>query len=280
MPRVLSPSKPYLLLFLLLSLNLILMASSVRGSRGGTLLEEAVLSVASPFLKSASWISSGAASLWKRYADLRAVELENRRLRAQVGTLTLEAREAEEARQEARRLRDLLGLRQEAGEEAVLAARVIARGAPGMARTLLIDSGSRDGVAVNQPVVSPRGVVGRVIEAAPGIAKIQSILDPNSGVAALLQRTRVQGVLVGEGEGTCRLEFVGEGASVEVGDVVVTSGLDEIYPKGRILGLVVAVGEAQGLTRYVQVRPEVDLERLEEVLVLRTPRTAAPGREP
>jgi len=280
MPRVLSQRKPYLLLFLLLSLNLILMASSVRGARGGSLLEETVMSVASPFLKAASWITSGVAGLWAHYADLREVELENRRLRAQVGSLTLEARAAEETRQEARRLRDLLALREEAGEGGIVAARVIARGASGPARTLLIGRGSSDGVSVNLPVISSRGVVGRVIEAAPGVSKVQSILDPNSGVAALLQRTRVQGVLVGEGGETCRLDFVSEGASVEVGDVVVTSGLDEIYPKGRILGLVVAVGEAQGLTRYVQVRPEVDLQRLEEVLVLRAPLTAAPGGEP
>jgi rod shape-determining protein MreC len=277
MPRVLSQGKPYLLLFLLLSMNLILMASSVRAVPGSSLLEGAVMTIAAPFLKSASSISTGAGGLWTRYADLRAVEQENRRLRAQIGSLTLEARAAEETRQEARRLRELLALRDEAGQEAVVPARVIARGASGAARTLLIGTGSRDGVAVNQPVVSPRGVVGRVIEAAPGVSKVQSILDPNSGVAALLQRTRVQGVLVGEGEDTCRLDFVGEGASVEVGDVVVTSGLDEIYPKGRILGLVVTVGEAQGLTRYVQVRPEVDLHRLEEVLVLKAPHPEAPA---
>jgi rod shape-determining protein MreC len=269
MPRVLTQRKPYLLLFLLLSLNLILMAASVRRTRGGSLLQEAVLSLASPFLKSAAWTSQAVMGVFHHYADLRAVELDNRRLRALVGTLTLEAREAEEARQEAARLRELLGVREEAGRPAV-AARVIARGASGTARTLLLGSGSRDGVQVNQAVITPRGVVGRVIEAAPGVAKVLSILDPNSGVAALIQRTRVQGVVVGEGEGTCRMEFVSERANVEEGDIVVTSGLDEIYPKGAILGVVSAVGEAEGLTRYVQIRTEVDFERLEEVLVLGT----------
>jgi rod shape-determining protein MreC len=267
MPRVIAQRRPYLLLFLLLSMNLVLMASSVRGARGGSLLEEAILSIASPFLKGAAWISDSVAGAWEHYADLREVEMDNRRLRAQVGTLTLEAREAEEARQEAVRLQELLGLRDQA-EQRTIAARVIARGASGNARVLLLGSGGRDGVAVNQAVITPNGVVGRVIEVGPGVAKVQSLLDPNSGVAALIQRTRVQGVLVGEGEGTCRLEFVGEAANVEVGDVVVTSGLDEIYPKGRILGVVSMVGEAQGLTRYVQIRPEVPFDRLEEVLVL------------
>ncbi|HEV8121089.1 MAG TPA: rod shape-determining protein MreC [Candidatus Polarisedimenticolia bacterium] len=266
-PRALTERKPSFLLVLLLALNLILMAASVRGGRGGSLLEDILLTIASPFLRAASAVSGGVASAWNRYADLRGVEEENRRLRARVGTLTLEAREAEEARQESKRLRDLLDLRDTTTPRAV-AARVVARGGAGSARVLVLDRGRNDGLSRDQAVVTPRGAVGRVIEAAPGLAKVLSLLDPNSGVAALVQRTRVQGVLVGEGEETCRLEFVGENAPVEVGDVVVTSGLDEIFPKGVMLGVVSEVGEAQGLTRYVQVRPEVDVRRLEEVLVL------------
>jgi len=267
MPRVLAQRKPHLLLFLLLSLNLVLMAASVRGVRGTSLLSEAILSIAAPFLKAAAWSSDTVAGLWGGWVDLRGVENENRRLRAEAGTLTLQAREAEEARQEVRRLRELLALREEAGRPAI-AARVIARGAGGSARILLLGSGTHDGIARDQAVITPRGIVGRVIEAAGDTAKVQTILDPNSGVAALLQRTRVQGILVGDGDSACRLEFVSELAQVDVGDVVVTSGLDEIHPKGAILGVVSEVGEAKDLTRHVKVRPEVDFQRLEEVLVL------------
>ena len=267
MPRVLAQRKPHLLLFLLLSLNLVLMAASVRGVHGTSLLSEAILSIAAPFLKAAAWSADTVAGLWGGWVDLRGVEAENRRLRAEAGTLTLQAREAEEARQEVRRLRELLALREESGRRAV-AARVIARGAGGSARILLLGSGTRDGIARDQAVITPRGVVGRVIEAAAGTSKVQTILDPNSGVAALLQRTRVQGILVGDGDSGCRLEFVSELARVDVGDVVVTSGLDEIHPKGAILGVVTEVGETKDLTRHVKVRPEVDFGRLEEVLVL------------
>src|SRR5262245_19444722 len=98
MPRVVSHRKPSLLLFLLLSLHLVLMASSVRGVRGGSLLEDTLLTLFSPFLRGASGVTSGFASTWHRYVALRDVEEENRRLRARVGTLTLEARAAEEAR--------------------------------------------------------------------------------------------------------------------------------------------------------------------------------------
>jgi rod shape-determining protein MreC len=124
-------------------------------------------------------------------------------------------------------------------------------------------------------VITPRGVVGRVIESAVGTAKVQTILDPNSGIAALVQRTRVQGILVGDGDGACRLEFVSEVARVDVGDVVVTSGLDGIHRKGAILGVVAEVGGVKDLTRHVKVRPEVDFQRLEEVLVLKA--EEAPG---
>ncbi|HYV19041.1 MAG TPA: rod shape-determining protein MreC [Verrucomicrobiae bacterium] len=287
MPRVVSHRKPSLLLFLLLSLHLILMASSVRGVRGGSLLEDTLLTLFSPFLRGASGVSSGFASTWHHYVGLRGVEEENRRLRARIGTLTLEAREAEEARREADRLRTLLDLKDTAHPSSI-AARVIARGGAGSARTILVDRGSNAGVAPQQAVITPRGAVGRVVEAAPGVAKVLSLVDSNSGVAAIVQRTRVQGVLVGEGETTCRLEFVSDEAPVEVGDVVVTSGLDGIFPKGILLGVISEVGEAQGLTRYVQVRPEVDPHRLEEVLVLRAaaagteapPPTTATGDQP
>lgn len=264
------------MLFLLLSFHLVLMASAVRGAHGVSVLEETLLSVAAPFLKVAARASGGVASVWHGWIDLRGVELENRRLRAEVGTLRLDARAAEEARQEAQRLRDLLELKDEGGRRAV-AARVIARGGSGASRVVLLGGGSGQGIARNQSVITPAGVVGRVIEAAPGVAKVQTLLDPNSGAAALIQRTRVQGILVGEGEDSCRLDFVSGLARVEVGDVVVTSGLDDIHPKGIILGVVSEVGEVKGLTRYVKVRPEVDFQKLEEVLVLTTNAPPAAG---
>ncbi len=267
MTGVLTERKPFLLLLVLLTLNLILMSSRVRGSGRGPLLEDAILGVASPILKAASWIAGGTADAWQSYVDLRGVARENARLHEEVARLAPKANEAEEARRELERLRQLLDLRGEV-EARTLAARVVALGSLGGARTLDLDRGRRDGLQVNQPVITPRGVVGRVIEAAPGIGKVQLILDPNSAVAALVQRTRVQGMVVGEGDRGCRLDYVSELANVEVGDVVVTSGLDEIYPKGYLIGVVSAIEEGEGLTKIVKVRPEVDFRRLEEVLVV------------
>ena len=269
MSRALSDRKPYLLLFLLLGINLVLMSSRVRGPRQDSVLEEAILVICAPVLKVADWVSGGLAAGWNGYVALIGVERENRVLRAERDILAGRAATGVEARREVERLRALLELREQI-EHPTKAARVISRGAGETPMILLLDRGLREGITLHQPVITQRGVVGKIIESAPGISKVQTILDPNAGVAALIQRTRVQGVLVGEGDGLCRLEFISRLSNVEVGDVVVTSGLDRIHPKGIILGVVTALGEGEGLTRMVEVRPEIDFMSLEEVLVLQT----------
>lgn len=270
MAHLLTERKPYLLLLVLLTLNLGLMSSRIKSAGQRSLLEEAVMSLMSPFLKGASWAGQGLSGTWGAYVHLRGVEKENRRLHEQIDALALKSQETEESHQELVRLRELLDLRGSVPWTTV-AARVIARGADGSARIVTLDRGTHDGVRVNMPVLTPRGVVGRVIEAAPGTSKIQTILDPNSGVAGLIQRTRVQGMIVGAGERGCRMEYVNELSNVEVGDVIITSGLDQIYPKGYTIGVVASIGEGEGLTKLVDLRPEVDFRRLEEVLVVLKP---------
>ncbi len=243
MAHLLTERKPYLLLLVLLTFNLGLMSSRIKSGGQRSLLEEAVISLMSPFLKAAGWVGQGVFGTWHAYVGLRGVEGENHRLREQVDGLALKAQEAEEARQELVRLRELLDLRDSVPWSTV-AARVIARGADGGARIVTLDRGSRDGVRLNQPVLTPRGIVGRVIEAASGASKVQTILDPNSGVAGLIQRTRLQGMIVGQGERGCRIYTI---------------------------GVVASIGEGEGLTKLVELRPEVDFRRLEEVLVVLKP---------
>ena len=166
MAIVLSERKPFLLLLVLLTLNLILMSSSVKNVERRSLLEEAVVSIASPFLKTAAWIGRGTAGTWSSYADLRGVAKENRRLHEQVDSLALQAREAEEARLELERLRDILDLRGQVDRPAA-AARVIARDESGGARIVLLDRGTHDGLAPNDPVITPRGVVRMLIPRPP-----------------------------------------------------------------------------------------------------------------
>lgn len=270
MAHLLTERKPYLLLLILLTFNLGLMSSRIKNASEHSLLGEGILSLASPFLKTAGSIGQGVSGTWHAYVGLRGVERENHRLREQLDALVLQSHEAAEARQELERLRTLLDLRAGVPFESV-PARVIARGVDGGARVVTLDRGAGAGVHINQPVITARGVVGRIIDAAGGASKVQTILDPNAGVAGLIQRTRVQGMIVGDGDRGCRMEYVSELANVEVGDVVVTSGLDQIYPKGYTLGVIAAIGEGEGLTKIIEIRPEVDFRRLEEVLVLLQP---------
>ena len=278
MPGLISERKPFLLLLVLLTVHLVLMSSRVRGGQRGSMLEEAILTLTAPVLKAASWASQATAGTWTAYVDLRGVRKENTRLREEVQRLSLQARELEEARLEALRLHDLLDLRSSVAAPSV-AAHVIARDATVAAGIVLLDRGSSAGLQRDDPVLTTRGVVGRVILAEPGISKVQTLLDANSGVAAMIQRTRVQGVVVGEGSSGCRMDYVSDSADVEVGDVVITSGLDRIYPKGYTIGVVRGIEVGEGLTKVVEIRPEVDFRRLEEVLVLKTAEETAARRD-
>ncbi len=270
MNKSLPERRPFLLLVALLSSLLVLMSSQVKTGKGATLLEDSLLNVAGPFVRG---ISAGAGSLsgiWSSYLDLRKVRGENRTLQSKVEALEEEGREGEEYRRENLRLRELLDLRQ--GQEyPTLAAEVLSLGVAGQSRTALIGRGARDGVRRNMPVVNRRGVVGRIIQVGERLAKVQLLIDPNSGVAAMYQRTGGLGLVLGLGDRGCRMEYVSELEEAEVGDVVVTSGLDRIYPKGVTVGVVSAVEEGDQLTKSILIRPEVDFQRLEEVLVLLRP---------
>jgi rod shape-determining protein MreC len=142
-------------------------------------------------------------------------------------------------------------------------------------RSLTLDKGEADGVRLDAAVISATGVVGRVFAVGPHAARVQVLLDRDSGAAALVERSRVSGVVSGQvraseqGSEDLALKYVSERSDVVVGDVVVTSGLDRIYPKGLVIGRVRFVGDVTGLFREVRVEPSARFDRLEEVLVLK-----------
>jgi len=278
MNKSLPERRPFLLLVALLSSILVLMSSQVRTIRGTTLLEDSLLNVAGPFVRGVSGGAGSVAGVWGSYADLRGVWRENQVLRSKMEQMEEKGREGEEFRMENLRLRELLDLRR-SQEYPSIAAEILALGSAGQSRTALIGRGTRDRVRRNMPVVNRQGVVGRVIAVGDRVAKVQLLIDPSSGVAGIFQRGRGQGMVVGMGDEGCRMEYVSELENVEVGDVVVTSGLDRIYPKGITIGVVSSVEEGDQLTQSVMIRPEVEFRRLEEVLILLRPETAGPGQE-
>jgi len=274
MNRSFPERRPFFLLVLILASLLILMSHQVRTRRGNTLLEDGLLNVSAPLVKGASGGVGLLAGLWQGYVDLRGARRENLALKANLEKMEEVGRVGEEFRRENLRLRDLLEL-QKSLEFPSLAAEVVSLGVSSQARTALINRGSKDGVKRDMPVISRKGVVGRVIAVGSGMAKVQLLIDPNSGVAGVFQRTRGQGMVVGVGDHGCRMDYVSDLEDVAVGDVVVTSGLDEIYPKGVTVGVVFSVAEGDQLTKNIFIRPEVDFRHLEEVLVLLTSQEAA-----
>lgn len=210
---------------------------------------------------------------------------ENARLRASATRLALENFSLREAEIENLRLRRLLEF-EAASWFRLEAAAVLARDAGRYGRSLKISKGRAAGLRENMPVVNHEGLVGKVIEVDAGSSFVQILQDPDCRVSALVQRTRVAGIMAWDpGEGA-RLLDVPHHADVEVGDLIVTSGLGEIFPKGILIGRVERVAYEQGhLFRRIEVQPFVDFSHLEEVFIVtglvdREPQGPRPAWEP
>ena len=229
------------------------------------------LEVMAPLQRGSSAVGQSISGTWRSVGDLMRSRNENEALRTRVRDLEQEVARLGEAQLENVRLRRLLDFR-EALTGDVLTARVIGRDATGLARTLIVDRGEVDGVAKGAAVLAPEGIVGQVFLASRHAARVLLINDHNSGVDALVQRTRARGIVEGIVDDGCGLKFVKRTEDIQVGDAVITSGLDGIFPKSLPIGRVVAVDKrGQGLFQYAEVAPRVDFAQLEEVLVTRGP---------
>lgn len=266
-----------LLLAGLVLAHLAVISHQVDGGGGVSLLQRGFLTVLSPLQRGVGAIVGGVGEAWRGWAFHRETYEENRRLEARVRQLETELQASSARAQEGVRLRELLELRQAVPMDTV-AAEVVSRDGVPWFRTLTIDKGEADGVALDAPVVSPTGVVGRVFAVGPHAARVQVLLDRDSGAGVLVERSRVPGVVSGQvsassaGAEDLVLDYVPERSDVAVGDVVVTSGLDRIYPKGLVVGRVRYVGKGSGLFRDIRVEPSARFDRLEEVLVVRQAR--------
>ncbi len=257
---------PILLLVVLASL-FILMSVQVRRQEAGA-PEGSLMRIASPAVRAVSAVSDSVAGAWSNYVDLRGARQRTASLEEQLTLLRLENQKLEEARMENSRLRTLLELRDALSVESV-PANVVGSSTRGISRTLLVNRGTESGIRKNMPVVSAAGIVGRVWSVSPGLAKIQLITDSAAGTAVIVQRTRVQGILLGAGADLCTLEYIFRADDVSKEDLLVTSGLDGIYPKGLAVAEVGEVSGSGRLLRRITAVPRVDFNQLEEVLILR-----------
>jgi len=275
MAQAVSPARrSRLLLGGLVLVHLAVISHQVDGGGGVSLLQHWLLAALSPLQSAVASVVGGASEAWRGYAFHRETYAENRRLGARLRELETQLQARTHRAQEAERLRDLLELRRELPLQ-TLAAQVVGREGVPWVRTLTLDRGESDGVTLDSPVLSPTGVVGRVFATGPHAARVQVLLDRDGGAGVVVERSRVHGVVSGQvaapgtGSDDLLLKYVPERADVRVGDLVVTSGLDRIYPKGLVVGRVRFVGKGSGLSQDIRVEPSAGFDRLEEVLVVR-----------
>ncbi len=249
--------------------SFILMSMEARRDENLTpFLKRILLESVSPFLKATAYIKQTGQETWEAYVDLRFVRQENVRLREEIQALETRLRELEETHLENQRLKSLLDLRSRQAFR-VMPAEVVGKDATNWFHTVLIDRGSRHGIERHRAVIAAGGLVGQVVEVAPSSARVQLITDPVSSVGVLLQSSRVTGLLVGAQFGQLRVRYLPIRAEVRAGEPVITSGLGGVYPKGIVVGEIVAVDRQSGaLFQEATVAPSVDFSRLEEVLVV------------
>jgi rod shape-determining protein MreC len=266
-------------LFLAVTVGHILLISAQVNSRSGVpLLEAATFGVLAEIQRGASGAFSSVRNVWSGYIGLRQVHSENARLLKELEETQVALQQQRALADRSRSLERLLDLR-DRSKLATAAAEIIAAGASPDFRTLTIDKGSGDGVNADMAVIAPAGVVGRVVMPTMRAAKIQLLIDRNAAAGALVERSRAQGVVVGSGDALLNLQYVPEVADVMVGDLVVTSGIDGIYPKGYVIGRIESVEKSGGSFKKIAVRPAVDFTSLEEVLVVLTPTPAQEAAE-
>ncbi|HET8579144.1 MAG TPA: rod shape-determining protein MreC [Methylomirabilota bacterium] len=258
----------YGLLVSVLLVSLLLLTVQTRGGGTGR-AGELVTLVVTPVQNLLVRIHRGAVGLWAAYVDWKTVRTENVVLRAENERLRVQSLQAAETREENARLRRLLALRDRL-PLSTLAADVIGREAGGWARALTVNRGRGDGIAQQTPVIVPEGLVGRVVQLRARAAVVQLLNDPTSTIGAVVQRTRTAGLVEGDPGGALRFKFMArDGANVAAGDLVVTSGLGALFPKGLPVGRVVSIEDkGSALFHFAVLAPAVDFSRVEEVLLL------------
>ncbi len=263
----------WLLAFLILHLVAISRQVDVQGV---SLFERTVRSFVSPLQNTVTSFAGGIAGGWNSVAGLRSVGAENGRLRNRLRDAELQLLSQRAAVEENERLRAMLALKPRLPMTTLLAD-VVARNASPWFKTISIDKGSDQGVFHGATVLSPSGVLGRVLAVSPNSANVQLLVDRDSGAAVLTERGRVDGVVSGfqdeaDGSPLLLMKYVPSLAIVSPGEVVVTSGLDQLFEKGLVVGTVLRVAEPVGLFRDVWVRPSASPAFAEQVFVSLAPR--------
>ncbi len=228
-----------------------------------------------PFEKGIVWVQHGSSNLWHNYFYLRGVRQENRDLKQQIRQMEIDRVRLSEDANQARRLQALLDFKEQFIAKTV-AAQVIGSSGSEQSRSVYIDKGANAGLKPDMAVITGDGVVGKILRVFQSTSQVLLVNDQTSGVGAILEKSRLQGILRGTPAGEIVLEKVMSDQPVQPGDKVLTSGGDQIFPKGLPVGTVTRISPGSELFLNIRVKPAADLNRLEEVLVI----TQQEEREP
>ena len=248
-------------------LGLAIQVRRTNGDESSRLIRVWAVSAITPLEKGIVWLQKGSGGLWHEYIYLRGVRQENRDLKMEIERLRLEQVRLSEDAGQARRLQNLLAFKEQFVAK-TLPAQVIGSSGSELSRSVFIDKGSNDGLKVDMAVITAGGVVGKVLHVYGSTSQVLLINDQSSGVGAILENSRLQGVLRGTAVGEVVLERVMSDETVAAGEIVRTSGGDAIFPKGLPIGTVTKVNRTPESFLSIQIKPSVNLSKLEEVLVV------------
>jgi len=262
-----SKHKSLTLLAGVLIAQLLMLAVQIKRDSHGRLIRVWAISAAYPFERTGAWGFGKIRGVWTHYFALHSTAQENEALRIENDALKLTIAQLQNRAAEADRLAAILNFKQTHEEVPLVAARVIAASAGTASRTVEIDRGERDGIKPNMAVITPDGAVGKVIEVFGSSAQVLLLTDKDGGAGAMLVDSRTQGVVGGTGEPMMQMKFVANEDNVGIGEKIVTSGMDKIFPKDIPIGTVLEA-KAGNPFKQIRVQPAAKLDRLEAVMVL------------
>lgn len=269
-----NKERTVLILIPLLLLQLALLSLQIESPSGTLVFKRWTLTAQAPVVSVFSRVTNGARDLWSGYIWLVGARAENERLQRMVTRLALLNRAYEQSRLENERLRRLLSLSDQMNFQTI-GARVVARTPRFLSNILYIDRGAKDGIPLDAPVLSGDGIIGRIVLVSGHQSQVQLVTNSDASVGVMLERSRTPGVLMGTGDLLMDLRYISNTEQIVIGDNVLSSGLDGIFPKGIAIGRIVDVHKGKSVFWDIKVKPLMDMVHLEEVSVLLANRTVA-----
>ncbi|HXY25788.1 MAG TPA: rod shape-determining protein MreC [Candidatus Acidoferrum sp.] len=264
-----SRHKSLVLLAGVILLQVLLLAVQIKRDSQGRLIRVWTVGAVSPFERAGSYGFGWFRDVWRHYFALRNTTIDNEQLRRENEALKLQIAQLQGKAAEADRLAVLLNFRKNHGDVPMVGARVIGTSAGSASQTIQLDRGERDGIRRDMGVITPDGVVGKIVEAYPNTSQVLLLTDKESAVGAMLADSRIQSPVGGAGEPLLTMKYVPNDDTVNLGERVITSGLDRIFPRDLPVGTIAVIKPGNPF-KEIRIKPAANLERLEEVLVLLT----------